>query len=117
MLYENNTKAHTVGCTDFHLQSYNKFRYQILRNMKLKNLCFIAIQEGARRHNIEIQELDIESDHIHLIAKLPLTMSASKALNLLKGYSSRLIFELCPMLKLRYPQGHLWSKGKFVQDL
>jgi len=113
MLYEDNTNAHSIGWSTFHLQWCTKYRYKIFRKQKLKNLCLIALLESAKRYKIEIEEIDIGEDHLHMIVKLPLTMSVSKALNLLIGFSSRLIFGLCPKLRLRYPRGH-WTKGKFA---
>ena len=117
MIYENNTKAHSVGWSSYHFQWCTKYRYKIFRKDKLKNICLIALIEAAKRHKITIEEIDIESDHVHMIVMMPLTMSVSKALNLLKGFSSKLIFELCPKLKLRYPKGHLWTKGKFAGSI
>ncbi len=114
MLYEDNTKAHAVGWSTFHLQWCTKYRYKMFKKLKLKNLCLILLLEAAKRHKIVVEEVDVGDDHVHMIAKIPLTMSASKALKLLKGFSSRLMFELCPNLKLRYPKGHLWTKGKFA---
>ncbi len=89
----------------------------IFKHDKLKNICLVALQESAKKHNINLEEIDIEPDHVHMIVKLPLTMSVSKALQLLKGTSSRIIFGLCPNLRLRYPKGHLWSKGKFAGSI
>jgi len=114
MLYEDNTKAHAVGWSTYHLQWCTKYRYKIFKKDKLKSFCLIAILEAAKRHKIEIQEIDMQADHVHMIAKIPLSMSVSKALNLLKGFSSFLLFKLCPKLRLRYPKGHLWTKGKFA---
>ncbi|MGB9708357.1 MAG: transposase [Candidatus Pacearchaeota archaeon] len=46
-----------------------------------------------------------------------MTMSPSKALHLLKGISARLFFRNHPKARLRYPRGHLWSRGKFAASL
>jgi putative transposase len=94
MLYKDNTKAHAVGWSTYHLQWCTKYRYKIFRNDKLKNFCLVAILEAAKRHKIEIEEIDIQADHVHMIAKIPLSMSVSKALNLLKGFSSFLLFKV-----------------------
>ncbi|MGF3584636.1 MAG: IS200/IS605 family transposase [Thermoplasmatota archaeon] len=56
-------------------------------------------------------------DHIHTVAEIPPTMSVSKALQLLKGASSREIFKRKPHFKCRYPKGHLWSPGKFYRTV
>ena len=48
---------------------------------------------------------------------MPLTISPSKALQLLKGGSSKLFFEKHEKARLRYPKGHFWSKGKFAASV
>ena len=50
-------------------------------------------------------------DHVHLIATLPRGMLDYKSLQLLKGGSAYLFFKNHPKARLRYPQGHLWSRG------
>lgn len=73
----------------------------------------ILLHEGAKRHNIEITALNIQSDHLHIIASFPRGMTDIEAERLLKGYTARVFFLAAPEVKLRYPQGHLWSRGKF----
>ena len=50
-------------------------------------------------------------DHLHTLVTLPKGMSDVKAMQLLKGCSSRTFFDNHPKARLRYPQGHLWSRG------
>src|SRR3989338_6746417 len=52
----------------------------------------------------------------HIVA-ISMTMSPSKALQYLKGISSRLFFKFHPKARLRYPDGNLWSRGKFAASL
>ena len=56
-------------------------------------------------------------DHVHTAVGIPPTMSVSKALQLLKGTSSRELFKRKPNFRLRYPKGHLWSQGKFYRSV
>ena len=44
-------------------------------------------------------------------------MSPSEALQLLKGGSSFLFFQNHEKARLRYPRGHLWSRGKFAASV
>jgi len=44
-------------------------------------------------------------------------MSPSMALQYLKGISAKLFFEYNPKARLRYPKGHLWSRGRFAASL
>ena len=51
------------------------------------------------------------SDHLHMLATLPKGMSDEKAMQILKGGSAYSFFKNHPKARLRYPQGHLWSRG------
>jgi putative transposase len=82
-----------------------------------KKLCEEVLHTIAKRHKIEITELCVMPDHIHTVVGLPPTMSVSKALQLLKGASSRELFKRKPHFKCRYPKGHFWSPGKFYRSV
>ena len=77
----------------------------------------IAINEAADKYKIKVLEVEVDVDHVHVIVSLPLTMAPSKALNLIKGFSAYLLFRFIPNLRLRYPKGHLWTKGKFMASV
>ena len=82
-----------------------------------KKLCEEILREVAERHKIKMAELSVMPDHIHTVVGIPPTMSVSKALQLLKGTSSRELFRRKPNFRLRYPKGHLWSPGKFYRSV
>ena len=113
-IYQQNIHAHSVAWSTWHFEWCTKYRYKIFKQEYIKNLCLTSVQEAAKRHNIEILEIEADIDHIHIIASIPLTMAPSKALNLIKGFSAYLLFRLVPNLRKRYKKGHLWSKGKFM---
>ena len=75
------------------------------------------MNEAAKRYNIEFKALNIQQDHLHLVASLPRGMTEIKAINLLKGFTSYLLFRIVPKLRLRYPQGSLWSQGYFATTI
>jgi putative transposase len=75
------------------------------------------LQEAARRHNIVIHDYEVDKDHVHVVASIPLTMTPMKAANLFKGYTARMLFLACPELRKIYKNGHLWSPGKFMGSL
>ena len=58
-----------------------------------KKLCEEILREVAERHKIKITELSVMSNHIHTVVEIPPAMSVSKALQLLKGTSSRELFK------------------------
>jgi putative transposase len=112
--YEYSRQAHSVGDSFYHFEWCPKYRYNMFSKFKYKNLAEACIRKAAHEHGIEIAEISVMPDHIHLIAKIPLTMIPSKAYQLLKGRSAYLFFRNHPKARLRYPKGHLWSRGKFA---
>lgn len=116
-VYQNNTHAHSVGWSTWHFEWCTKYRYKMFRKEFIKNICFIVIQEAAKRYKIQLVDLEVDIDHVHVIADLPMAMAPTEALNKLKGFSSKIIFCLVPNFRKRYKKGHLWSPGKFAASI
>ena len=69
------------------------------------------IREAAREHEIDLLECETAVDHVHLLLRLPKNQAIPKALNLLKGISSRKLHEAFPELKLDSGSNHFWQRG------
>jgi len=111
---ELNSHAHKVGLNVHHFQWCTKYRYEMLRQDKYKKACEDAIHDVAARHHITIREIGIMPEHMHVSCELPPSMSQSKALQLLKGGSSYILFRHQEKFRLRYPRGHFWSPGAYA---
>ncbi len=106
--------GHAVGQNCFHLIWKPKYAYPVFRKDTMKAFLRNVLHEIAARHCMQMHELCIESDHVHVFAELPPTMSVSKALQLLKGGSSyRIRRQLVRMRKYKA----LWSIGKFYRSV
>jgi len=108
---------HSVGMIMLHLEWKSKYAYKMFRKEEQKNLCVACIRRAASLHNIRIIVLSVMPEHIHCEVQVELKMSASKVLQILKGLSAKLFFEKNPKARLRYPKGHLWSRGKFASSV
>ena len=108
---------HSVGIVMLHLEWVTKYRYKMFRKIKYKNLLEACIRRSASRNNIKIIEIDVQPEHVHCVVGVSFTISVSKVLQLLKGGSSKLFFEFHQKARLRYPRGHLWSRGKFASSV
>ena len=115
--FEYSRQPHSVGDSIWHMEWCPKYRYNMFSKFKYKNLIEACIRKSAHEHGIEIKEINVMPEHLHCIVKLPLTMTPSKALQLLKGRSAYLFFVAHPKARLRYPKGHLWSRGKFATSI
>ena len=102
---------HKVGINYWHFEFTTKYRYKMFAKFKYKNMIEACIRRVCCNHNIEIHILRVMPEHVHLMATLPKGMGDEKAFQLLKGASSYYFFKNHPKARLRYPQGHLWSRG------
>ncbi|MEA3514667.1 MAG: IS200/IS605 family transposase [Nanoarchaeota archaeon] len=102
---------HKVGINYWHLEFTTKYRYKMFGKFKYKSLIEACIRKVAHRHNIEIHVINVMPEHIHILVTLPKGVDDEKAFQLLKGASSYYFFNNHPKARLRYPQGHLWSRG------
>ena len=107
----------SVGANKKHIQLTPKYRYKMMRREDIKVYCKVAIEEACNRHKIVIEIIKIMPEHVHMIADIPRTMSDSKALQIIKGLSSYLLFRICPNLRKRYPNGHFWTEGYFCEGV
>jgi putative transposase len=89
----------------------------MFRRTENKNLCEAILRKLAEKHGIEIIELFVMPDHVHLVVAIPPTMSISKATQLLKGGSAYELFREKPNFRKRYPKGHFWSPGNFYRTI
>ena len=104
-------RNHYVGISIWHFEWCTKYRYKMFQKEEYRALLEACVRRAASMHGIKFEELSVQPDHVHCVARISGTMSPSKALQILKGVSSRLFFLNHEKARLRYPKGHLWSRG------
>ena len=104
-----------VGSNRKHIQITTKYRYAMMRKEMMKIYCKVAIEEACKKHKIELEIIKVMGEHVHMIVDVPRTMSDSKAIQIIKGLSSYLLFRICENLRKRYPKGHFWNEGYFCE--
>ncbi|MBI2451509.1 transposase [Candidatus Pacearchaeota archaeon] len=65
----------------------------MMRRDRLKLFCKVAIEESCKRHKIELEIIKVMDEHVHMIIDVPRTMSDAKAIQIVKGLSSYLLFK------------------------
>ena len=83
----------SVGSNRKHIQLTPKYRYEMMRQEKLKVFCKVAIEEACKRHDIVVEIIKVMSDHVHMIADVPRTMTDAQALQIIKGLLHICFFE------------------------
>jgi putative transposase len=109
--------SHAVGQNSYHLVWKPKYAWDIFKFPWVKKDCEEILNEASVRYGLKIYEMEVMLDHVHVFVEIPPTMSISKALNLLKGYSAYQLFRKQPWLRAYFRKGHLWSPGKFFRSV
>jgi putative transposase len=107
--------SHTTHRNMYHIVWLPKYRKKILAG-KVKARLEEFLRECAEINGWEIQELNVQLDHIHLAIQLPPSIRVSWAVQKLKGASSRIIREELPDEIKKYLWGaDLWADGYFCE--
>ena len=104
--------SHTIYDIQYHFVWVTKYRYQILKG-EVAVRARDVIWQTCEARNITIVKGHVSRDHIHLHVSMPPELAPSKAVQYVKGRSSRLIQEEFPTLRKRYWGRHLWARGYF----
>ena len=106
--------AHTTHRHMYHIVWLPKYRKKVLEG-NVKSRLGELLRECAEINAWEIQELKIQIDHVHLVIQLPPSVSVSKAVQLLKGISSKMLRTELPEIKKFLWGNDFWADGYFSE--
>ena len=90
---------------------------ELKEGMPLFNVECKEIQAAVKRKGVEIVEAEICPDHVHMLVKIPPSLSVSSFVGYLKGKSTLMIFERHANLKYKYGNRHFWCRGYYVDTV
>ena len=108
--------AHTKHRLMYHLVWIPKYRKRILRGEVSRRIEFL-LRQCAEVNGWDIQELNIQTDHVHIIVQLKPKISVSKVVQLFKGGSSKKIREEFPELEEFLWGDSFWGDGYFAETV
>ena len=109
--------SHTLWCCRYHIVWTPKYRYRILKG-KVKNEVESCLRSFAERLGCEIEELNVQLDHVHMLVLIPPKLSVSTFVSTVKGRTAIRIFNKFKYLKQRpYWGNHFWSRGYCVDTV
>ena len=109
--------SHVLWHCQYHLVWVPKYRYRILYG-NVKKEVERCIRLFCEKKHTQIIELNIQKDHIHLLAKIPPKVSVSDMMGILKGRTAIRIFKQFPDLKVKpYWGNHFWAEGYCVDTV
>ena len=107
---------HAVYDFKYHFVWIPKYRKLVLKGPVAESLktIFYGI---AERCELEIDTLEVMSDHVHMFLIVPPKYSPSRVVQILKSVSARELFSRHPELREELWGGELWSDGYFVRSV
>ncbi len=76
--------AHVVYQCNYHIVWVPKYRYRVLTGM-VKELVEKDVHTLCEWRSVEVIELSVQADHIHLVCSIPPKLSVSDFMGFLKG--------------------------------
>ena len=106
--------SHTVWNCTYHIIFCPKYRFKVLKGEievlvrnEIYRLC-------GRLDQIDVEEINIQEDHVHMIMSVPPKYKISSIMGYLKGKSSSKVFNVSKKIRNRYWGRHFWSRGYCV---
>ena len=109
--------THHVYRLMYHFVWIPKYRHKVFCDPYREVLKGI-IEKAGYDYNIDIVELEIPEDHIHMVIRGVPKMSPSDVMQVIKSISAREFFKRYPDIKKKYFWGgKLWTQSYFVETI
>ena len=109
--------SHSVYECKYHVVFCPKYRHRILKGDIAEYTRQQIYQLCRQKDKLEVLELNIQPDHVHLILSIPPKYAVSNIMGFLKGKLSLRLFQKYERLGHRYWGKHLWSRGYCVSTI
>ena len=104
-------QSHVIYHHNFHIVWTPKYRYRVLEG-RVKELLEEDLQMLCEWKEVEVLELNVQRNHVHVVVSVPPKVSISTLMGMLKGKTAIKIFKSYPALKKKpYWGNHFWARG------
>ena len=103
--------SHVIYYHNYHIVWTPKYRFRVLQGA-VKDTVANKIRTICEWKKLEILEMNVQIDHVHIILSVPPKLSISQVMGYLKGKTAIQVFKNFPGLKKKpYWGNHFWSRG------
>ena len=109
--------SHTIWHCHYHIVWVPKYRYRILEG-NIGAEVDRCIRQYCEQQSGEVDDLNVQCDHVHLLAMVPPKVSISEFVGTIKGRTAIRIFNRFRELKRKpYWGNHFWARGYCVDTV
>jgi putative transposase len=109
--------SHSLYECKYHIVFCPKYRYRIFKERIGETVRQLVYQLCKQKEQIEVLELNVQPDHVHLVVSIPPKYSVSEFMGYLKGKMALRLFQQYESLGRRYWGRHLWARGYCVSTI
>ncbi len=109
--------SHTLYECKYHIVFCPKYRYRILKETIGEYVRQQVYQLCKQKEAIEVLEMNVQPDHVHLVVVIPPKYAVSEFMGYLKGKLALRLFQQYESLGRRYWGRHLWARGYCVSTI
>ena len=109
--------SHTIWHCQYHIVWVPKYRFRILVGA-VRDAVHGSVQAICGFAGCEVVELNVQKDHVHLLAMIPPKVSISALMGRVKGQTAMKVFRQFRELRRKpYWGNHFWAKGYCVDTI
>ena len=109
--------SHSIYECKYHIVFCLKYRYRIFDGSVGDYASQQVYQLARQKDLVEVEELNVQADHVHAILSVPPKYAISDLMGFLKGKMALNLFHRYENLGKQYWGRHLWSRGYCVSTI
>ena len=109
--------SHAIYELWYHVAFSTKYRKHVFTDEKTKSEVENLFREIALQYDMKIDKIQVMSDHAHMSVSAPPRIAPSRAVQILKSVSTRLLFKNYTFLKKYFWGGEVWVAGYFIRSV
>ena len=109
--------SHSLYECKYHIVFCPKYRHRILKDDIVVCTRQIIDELCRRKEDVEVLEVNVQPDHIHLVVSIAPKYAVSEFMGYLKGKLALRLFHQYEQLGKRFWGRHLWATGYCVSTV
>lgn len=109
--------SHSIYECKYHIVFCPKYRFRILKDEIVEYVQQQIYRLCQQKELVEVLELNVQTDHVHLVVSIPPKYAISDFMGYLKGKLAIRLFQKYEKLGKKYWGRHLWSRGYCVSTI
>jgi len=109
--------SQTLWHCQYHIVWVPKYRFRILKD-EVKEEVVECVKTFSERQKCELQELNVQIDHVHILVMIPPKISVSSFVGTVKGRTAIRVLNRFRKLKQKpYWGNYFWARGYCVDTV